>query len=264
MPQAQRSGILNYSLEGPEDAPIVTLSNSLSTDFSMWDEQAPLLASQYRLLRYDTRGHGHSEVSTAPYTMEQLADDVAGLLDSLDIKKTHFVGLSLGGMTAQMLALRRPELVSSLCLVATTCLPPYHGRQIWDERVASIRESGRFDHMLAPMMDRWLSMKFRRESTQRYDQIKDMVLRTPPEGYVGCSLAIASFDVRDRLNEIAIPTMVIAGEEDPGTTVEDAQMIQAGIKGAELAVVPGARHLLNVDRPSAFTPLLKDWLARNR
>lgn len=264
MAQAQRSGILNYSLQGPEDAPVVTLSNSLSTDFSMWDEQAPRLTQQYRVLRYDTRGHGRSEVTPAPYSMEQLADDVAGLLDSLGIKKTHFVGLSLGGMTAQMLALRRPDLISSLCLVATTCLPPYHGRQIWDERVASIRESGRFDHMLAPMMDRWLSMKFRRENTQRYDQVKEMVLRTPPEGYIGCSLAIAGFDVRDRLNEIDIPTMVIAGEEDPGTTVEDAQMIQAGIKGAELAVVPGARHLLNVDRPASFTPLLTEWLARER
>jgi 3-oxoadipate enol-lactonase len=262
--QARRSGILNYSIEGPEDAPVVTLSNSLSTDLSMWDEQAPLLAHQYRLLRYDTRGHGNSEVTTAPYSMEQLADDIAGLLDSLGIKKTQFVGLSLGGMTAQMLALRRPQLISSLCLVATTCLPPYHGRQIWDERVASIRESGRFDHMLAPMMDRWLSMKFRRESKLRFDEVKEMVLRTPPEGYIGCSLAIAGFDVRDRLNEIEIPTMVIAGEEDPGTTVEDAQMIHAGIKGAKLAVVPGARHLLNVDRPAAFTPLLSDWLALNR
>ncbi len=264
MPQAQRSGILNYSLDGPEGAPVVTLSNSLSTDFSMWDEQAAILASQYRLLRYDTRGHGRSDVTPAPYSMELLADDVAGLLDALGIKKTHFVGLSLGGMTAQVLALRRPDLISSLCLSATTCLPPYHGPKIWEERIASIRETGRFDHMLAPMMDRWLSMTFRRESTGRYDQIKDMVLRTPPEGYIGCSRAIAGFDVRARLHEIAVPTMIVAGEEDPGTTVEDAQMIQAGIKGSTLTVVPGARHLLNVDRPAIFTPLLTDWLARNR
>lgn len=263
MAHAQRSGILNYLLEGPEGAPVVTLSNSLSTDCSMWDEQAPLLACRYRLLRYDTRGHGRSEVTEPPYTMEQLADDVAGLLDRLGIARTHFVGLSLGGMTAQMLALRRPDLVSSLCLVATTCLPPYHGRQVWDERVASIRATGRFDHMLAPMMERWLSMKFRRENPQRYGEIREMVLRTPPDGYIGCSLAIAGFDVRDRLPEISAPTLVIAGEEDPGTTVEDAQMIQAGIRGAGLKVVPGARHLLNVDRPAVFTPLLTDWLERN-
>ena len=262
MPQAQRSGILNYSLDGPEDAPIVTLSNSLSTDFSMWEEQAAVLPSHYRLLRYDTRGHGHSDATQAPYTMEQLADDVATLLDSLGIRKTHFVGLSLGGMTAQMLALRRRDLISSLCLVSTTCFGA-EGRPRWDKRIASLRAGEPFDVMLEPMMDRWLSMKFRREDVERYEQIKSMVLRTPREGYIGCGLAISGFDIRHRLKEIDVPVMVIAGEEDPSTTVEHAQMIHAGVRGAELVVIPGARHLLNVDRPAIFTPHLTDWLANH-
>lgn len=262
MPQAQRSGILNYCLDGPEDAPVVTLSNSISSDFSMWDEQAAVLPGRYRLLRYDTRGHGSSEVTQAPYTMEQLADDVAGLLDSLGIKKTHFVGLSLGGMTAQVLALRRPDLISSLCLVSTTC----HGAEglpRWTKRIASLRAGEPFGLMLEPMMDRWLSMKFRRENVERTEQIKRMVLRTPPEGYIGCGFAIMGFDVRHRLDAIDAPTMVIAGEEDPSTTVEHAQAIHAGIKGAELVVIPGARHLLNADRQAVFTSHLTDWLARH-
>jgi 3-oxoadipate enol-lactonase len=260
MAPAQRSGILNYSLDGPEGAPVVTLSNSLSTDFSMWDEQAAVLPGRYRLLRYDTRGHGCSDVTQPPYTMEQLADDVAGLLDSLGIGETHFVGLSLGGMTAQMLALRRPDLVSSLCLVSTTCFGA-EGLPRWTKRIASLRAGEPFDLMLEPMMDRWLSMKFRRENVERTDRIKSMVLRTPPQGYIGCGLAIAGFDIRHRLNEIDVPTMVIAGEEDPSTTVEHAQAIHAGIKGAELAVIPGARHLLNVDHQVVFTSHLTDWLA---
>ncbi len=260
MPQAQRSGILNYSLDGPEDAPVVTLSNSLSTDFSMWDEQAAVLPRRYRLLRYDTRGHGQSDVTQVPYTMEQLADDAAGLLDSLGIKKTHFVGLSLGGMTAQVLALRRPDLISSLCLVSTTCFGA-EGRPRWTQRIAGLRAGERFDTMLEPMMDRWLSMKFRRENVERYAQIRSMVLRTPREGYIGCGLAISGFDIRHRLNEIDAPTMIIAGEEDPSTTVEHAQMIHAGVRGAELVVIPGARHLLNVDRQAVFTSHLTDWFA---
>jgi 3-oxoadipate enol-lactonase len=257
-----RWGALNYILEGPQDAPVVTLSNSLSTDLSMWDGQAAALAGRYRLLRYDTRGHGRSEVTAPPYTMEQLADDIAGLLDELKIARTHFVGLSLGGMTAQMLVLRRPELVSSLCLVATSCLPPFHNRKIWDERIAGLRAAGSFDHMLAPMMDRWLSMKFRRDNREGYAKVREMVMRTPTDGYIGCSLAIAGFDVRDRLHGIKAPTLVIAGEEDPGTTVEDAQMIQAGIPGAGLAIVAGSRHLLNIDRPDDFMRLLSDWLGK--
>ncbi len=260
MPQARRSGILNYSLDGPDGAPVVTFSNSISSDLSMWDEQAAVLPGRYRVLRYDTRGHGHSDVTPAPYAMEQLADDVAGLLDSLCIKKTHFVGLSLGGMTAQVLALRRPDLISSLCLVSTTCFGA-EGRPRWEKRVASLRAGEPFDATLEPMMERWLSMKFRRENVQRYEQIKSMVLRTPREGYIGCGLAIIGFDIRHRLKEIDAPVLVVAGEEDPSTTVEHAQMIQAGIRDAELVVMSGARHLLNVDHRAVFTAHLTDWLA---
>jgi 3-oxoadipate enol-lactonase len=258
--QAQRSGILNYSLDGPDGAPVVTLSNSISSDFTMWNEQAAVLPGRYRLLRYDTRGHGHSDVTQPPYSMEQLADDVAGLLDSLGIRKTHFVGLSLGGMTAQVLALRRPDLIASLCLVSTTCFGA-EGKPRWAQRIASLRAGEPYERMLEPMMDRWLSMKFRRESVARTDEIKRMVLRTPTEGYIGCGHAIIGFDVRHRLNEIDAPTLVVAGEEDPSTTVEHAQAIHEGIKGARLVVIPSGRHLINVDRQAVFTTHLTDWLA---
>ncbi|MCC7425546.1 MAG: 3-oxoadipate enol-lactonase [Alphaproteobacteria bacterium] len=262
MPEAQVNGVaLRYELAGPEGAPAVVLSNSLSTDASMWDPQWTLLTARWRVLRYDTRGHGRSGVTPAPYSMEQLADDLAGLIDQAGIGPAHIVGLSLGGMTAQVLALRRPDLVQSLCLVATTAQPPFHGREIWDERIAHLRAVGHFGKMFPGMMDRWLSMRFRRSNPAGFAEVRRMVMETPVEGYIGCCEAIAGFDVRALLPRIAVPTLVVAGEEDSGTTVEDAQDIRAGIPGARLEVIAGARHLLNRCRAEEFSRLLAAWLA---
>lgn len=262
MPEAHVNGVtLRYELGGPEGAPPVVLSNSLSTDASMWDPQWAMLTASHRVMRYDTRGHGRSGVTPAPYTMEQLADDLAGLIERAGIGPSHIVGLSLGGMTAQVLALRRPELVRSLCLVATTAQPPFHGREIWDERIAHLRTVGHFGKMFPGMMDRWLSMRFRRFDPEGFAQLRRMVMETPVEGYVGCCEAIAGFDVRARLATIALPAIIIAGEEDSGTTVEDAEDIRSGIRGARLEVIPGARHLLNWCRAEEFSRLLTTWLA---
>ena len=262
VPTTRINGVtLRYELAGPEDAPLVALSNSLSTDLSMWDPQWSFLTERWRVLRYDTRGHGESEVVPAPYTMEQLADDMAGLIEYVGVVPAHIVGLSLGGMTAQVLALRRPDLVRSLCLVATTAQPPFHGREIWDERIAHLRAVGHFGKMFPGMMDRWLSMRFRRSEVKGFAEIRGMVMSTPVEGYIGCCEAIAGFDVRAYLPDIAAPTLVIAGEEDSGTTVEDAEDIRAGIAGARLEVIRGARHLLNWCGEQDFSPLLDSWLS---
>ncbi|MCA3315311.1 MAG: alpha/beta fold hydrolase [Roseomonas sp.] len=262
MPETRVNGVkLRYELAGQEGAPLVALSNSLSTDLSMWDPQWSRLTKCWRVLRYDTRGHGLSEVVSSPYTMEQLADDMAGLIEHVGIGPAHIVGLSLGGMTAQVLALRRPELVRSLCLVATTAQPPFHGREIWDERIAHLRAVGHFGKMFSGMMDRWLSMRFRRSNTHGFAQIRRMVMGTPVEGYIGCCEAIAGFDVRAALANITVPTLVIAGEEDSGTTVEDAEDIRVGISGAQLEVIHGARHLLNWCREEEFSGLLETWLS---
>lgn len=261
MPEARVNGVmLRYELAGPEGAPLVVLSNSLSTDASMWDPQWPMLTSRWRVLRYDTRGHGRSEVVPAPYTMEQLAGDMAGLIEHAGIGAAHVVGLSLGGMTAQVLALRRPDLVRSLCLVATTAQPPFHGREIWDERIAHLRAVGHFGKMFPGMMDRWLSMRFRRSDAAGFAHIRRMVMDTPVEGYIGCCEAIAGFDVRAHLPGISVPTLIIAGEEDSGTTVEDAEDIRGGMLSARLEVIAGARHLLNWCRAAEFSRQLEAWL----
>ena len=252
---------LHYQLEGPEGAPVVALSNSLSTDLRMWQPQAGAIAARYRLLRYDTRGHGQSRATPAPYSVEMLADDLAGLLTGLELGPAHVVGLSLGGMTAQMLALRNPDLVASLCLVATTCAPPFGTAAAWAKRAEEVRLTGDYRDVVEPMLDRWLTRRFRRANPTGVALIREMILATPMDGYVGACLAIGGLDVCGRLADFPRPVRIVAGEEDPGTTVEDAERIAAGIPHARLTIIPHCRHLMNWDAEAEFTPLLMNWLA---
>jgi 3-oxoadipate enol-lactonase len=252
---------LNYILDGKSGAPLVVLSNSLSTDLRMWQPQASLLATHYQVLRYDTRGHGWSDPAPAPYSVAMLADDLAGLLDGLGLASAHIVGLSLGGMTAQMLAVRRPELVASMALVATTCAPPFGTAAAWAKRADDVRVAGDYRDVEAPMLDRWLTRRFRRRNPAGLALIREMILATPLEGYIGCCHAIGGLDVCGQLANFPRPVAIVAGEEDPGTTVEDAERILSGISHARLTVLPGARHLLNWDAEAAFTPWLMAWLA---
>ncbi len=252
---------LNYILDGKPGAPLVVLSNSLSTDMRMWQPQAALLATHYQLLRYDTRGHGASQATPAPYSVATLADDLAGLLDGLGFAAAHVVGLSLGGMTAQMLAVRRPDLVASMALVATTCAPPFGTAAAWAKRAEEVRNAGDFRDVEGPMLDRWLTRRFRRRNPTGLALIRAMILATPLEGYIGCCHAIGGLNACGQLAKFPRPVAIVAGEEDAGTTVEDAERIHAGIPHAQLTVIPGARHLLNWDAEAAFTPWLMAWLA---
>jgi 3-oxoadipate enol-lactonase len=264
MPRMDVNGTtLHYEITGPLGAPVVALSNSLATDLRMWDPQTGPLSAHYCILRYDTRGHGQSPPTAGPYGMEQLADDWAALLDKLGVRRAHLVGLSLGGMTAQVIAARRPDLVASLCLVATSCAPPMASRAAWHRRAEEARGIPALgDEVAEAMLDRWLTRRFRRHHPANAALVRAMILGTPPEGYAGCCDAIAGLDMCGRLGGLRAPVWVVAGEEDPGTTVEDAERIQDGIPGAELTVLPHARHLLNWDPEAAFTPLLLAWLAR--
>lgn len=262
VPYAEVNGTrLHYVLDGAEGAPVVALSNSLSTDMRMWNPQHGVLAAKYRVLRYDVRGHGKSMASPSPYSVEMLADDLAGLVDLLGLGAVHVVGLSLGGMTAQVLAMRRPELVASLALVATTCQPPFGTREAWGKRADEVRQTGDFSLVEGPMLERWLTRRFRRARPDGVALVREMIQGTSLEGYMGACHAIGGLDACGGLRDFARPVRIFAGEEDPGTTVEDAEMIAAGIPGARLVVVEHARHLLNWDAEAQFTPMLMGWLA---
>lgn len=248
-------------LEGPPDAPVVTLSHSLATDLAMWEPQAAALAGRWRVLRYDTRGHGGTEVTAGAYSLDQLADDALALLRALGIRRTHWVGLSMGGMIGQVLALRAPEVLASLVLADTTSRMPAEARGQWDERIR-IAETQGMEPLVQPTIDRWFTKPFQARRPEVVDRVRTMIRRTDPRGYVGCCHAIKTLDLTDRLPAITLPTLVVVGEEDPGTPVAAARTIHERIRGSRLHIIPSAAHLSNLEQPEAFTAALVDFLPR--
>ncbi|WP_018259684.1 bifunctional 3-oxoadipate enol-lactonase/4-carboxymuconolactone decarboxylase PcaDC [Methylobacterium sp. WSM2598] len=262
MPLIEANGTrLHYELSGPSGAPVVAFSNSLGTAMAMWDPLVPHLRGRYRVLRYDTRGHGASPARDAPIAVEDLADDLLGLLDALGIGRAHVVGLSLGGMTGQALAMRAPERVLSLTLMATAAEMP--SEQSWNERAATVRAEGTAA-IVDATMERWFSPDFPRTSPGAVEPVRRQFVETDRAGYAVCCNAIGRMDLRPGLGRITAPTLVIAGRDDPATPPAKSEEICAGIRHAELVVLPGARHLLAVERPDATASHLLAFLDRHR
>jgi 3-oxoadipate enol-lactonase len=262
MPKIQANGIqLYYTLAGPADAPVVMLSNSLGTRLEMWDPQMPALAERYRVLRYDSRGHGRSEAPPGPYTIDMLADDALGLLDALGIERAHFCGLSKGGMVGQVLGARHGERLVSLALCSTACHMP--ARDPWDERIRVATEQG-MAALADGVVERWFTEAFRREPSITVDRVRHMIIDTPPHGYAACCAAIRDMDLRELITGIRVPTLVIVGEDDPATPPEKAREIQNLIPGAQLEIIPDAAHLLNIEQDVAFDAALASLLDHHR
>ena len=251
---------INYELDGPARAPVVTLSHSIAADLTMWEPTLPALRERYRVLRYDVRGHGGSEAAPGAYTLEQLADDARALLGALGIARTHWVGLSLGGMIGQALALRAPEHLASLVLCDTASTMPPEMKPVWNERIATVEAGGagaRLDDVLA----RWFTPGFAQSRPDVVARTLAMIGRTSPRGFAGCAAAIRDLDFTERLPGIHLPTLLIVGEQDEATPPIASQFMQALIKDAELIVLPGAAHLSNVEQPEAFNRALAGFLA---
>jgi 3-oxoadipate enol-lactonase len=262
MPRIQANGIqLHYELTGPADRPVVMLSNSLGTRLEMWDPQMQALTERYRVLRYDSRGHGRSDAPDGPYTIEMLADDAVGLLDALGIERVHFCGLSKGGMVGQMLGAKHGGRLVSLGLCSTACHMPQ--RDLWDERIRMVTMGG-MAAVAEGIIERWFTEAFRREPTVEVERVQRMILETPPQGYAACCAAIRDMDLRELITGIRVPTLVIVGEDDPATPPEKAREIQDRIPGAKLEVVPNAAHLLNIEQDVVFDAALMSLLDRHR
>ena len=252
---------LHYTIEG--DGPWLTLSHSLACDSSMWDDQMPLLTQHFRVLRFDTRGHGQSSAPPGPYRLEALADDVHQLLQQLGIQKTHWLGLSLGGMIGQTFVLKYPQLIQSLGLAATTSRGLPAAPAMWAERARIARTQG-MAALLEPTLARWFTTASREARLPVIDRIAKTILSTPPEGYASCCEAIAGLDLTDRLGTITCPTLVVVGTEDQGTPPEMSRIIHEHIPGSELHLIAQAAHLVNTEQPAAFNQVLKDFLLRVR
>lgn len=252
---------MNYVFDGPAGAPVVTLSHSLATDLGMWEPTLPALTSRWRVLRYDTRGHGQTEAPKGPYTLEQLADDALALLRALGIQRTHWVGLSMGGMIGQALALKAPQVLASLSLCDTSSRIPAEAKPQWEERIRTAETKG-MEPLVEPTLARCFTAPFRERRKGVVDRVATMIRTTPVAGYVGCCRAIAALNLTDRLGAIKLPTVVIVGEEDPGTPVAASKVIAEAIKGAQLEIIPAAAHLSNMEQPEVFNRALSGFLAK--
>ena len=255
----QANGInIHYEIEGPASAPIVTLSHSLAADLSMWDPQMKVLTEKYRVLRYDMRGHGGTDVSEGPYSLDGLTVDVQALLEALGIRQTHFIGLSIGGMIAQLFALRHPDTIRSLVLCDTSSELPREAKVLFEERIRTAKTLGMGAHV-EPTLQRWFTQPFR--NTPAADRIRALIRRTDPRGYIGCSHAIMGLNLTNRLSSIQAPTLIIVGEEDPGTPVAAARTIHEKIKDSELVILKSASHLSNIEQAEAFNQTVTRFLA---
>jgi 3-oxoadipate enol-lactonase len=247
-------------LEGPVDAPVITLSHSLATTLEMWRPQMQALLNRFRVLRYDVRGHGESEVPPGPYTLRQLAEEVRGLLAEIGIRRTHFVGLSMGGMIGQQLALDYPQLVESLVLADTLSAYPPEAKSMWWGRINAASGPHGMEPLVEPTMSRWFTGPFLQAGSESLDWVREMIRRTPSAGFIGCCRALMELNLTERLGGINVPTLIIVGRQDPTTPVSGAEVIQEAIAGSQLVVIENAAHLSNIEQPKAFDNALLSFL----
>lgn len=252
---------VQYELDGPPGAPVVTLSHSLATDLGMWQPQMAALIPRFRVLRYDTRGHGGTDASPGPYSLGELAEDAYALLVALGVERTHFVGLSMGGMIGQTLALAHPEMLRSLVLSDTAGEMPRETGPLWDERVETARTAGMEAHV-EPTLARWFTRGFIDAHPPVIDAVRDMIRSTKVEGYAGCIRAIQGLDLLERLPTLRLHTLILVGDEDPGAPVEAARALHERITDSEFVILTPASHLSNIEQPEQFNRALVTFLER--
>jgi 3-oxoadipate enol-lactonase len=247
----------NCRVDGAADAPVLVLSNSLGTDLSMWEPQMPALSARFRVLRYDTRGHGASTVTPAPYTIAQLGRDVLMLLDAMKIRRAHFCGLSMGGAIGMWLGAQAPDRIGRLVLANTA--PKIATPEIWNQRIDNVRKGG-MEAIVETLLERWFTAGFRARAPEQVSRVRAMLLATPAEGYVACCAAVRDTDQREAIAGITHPTLVIAGAHDPVIPLAEARATAERIRGARYIELDAA-HLSNVETAERFTSEVLGFLA---
>ena len=257
--KAKVNGIeTNYEIHGRADAPWLTFSHSLACSLRMWDPQIEAFKNDFRILAYDTRGHGDSEAPKGPYTLDMLAEDLRQLLEQLQIKKTHYVGLSMGGMIGQTLVLKKPDLFDRVVLADTGHAQTPETLKQWEERIRTAETKG-MQPLVQGTLERWFTKDFRDREKDAVGGIAKLIQSTPVPGYVGCCHAIAKLNTTAQLKDIKRPVLAIAGEQDaaaPGT-----RYIGENVPGAKLVMIPQAAHIANIEQADAFTRALREFLS---
>ena len=250
---------LDHRFDGPEDADVLVLANSLGTTRELWARQLPALTERFRVLTYDHPGHGHSPLPEQPTTVDALALGLLGLLDELDLDRVSFCGVSLGGMVGMALALHAPERVERVVLSCTSAYigPP----EAWHERARAVRADG-VSAIADAVVGRWFTIRAAADEPEIVERFRSILVSTTAEGYARCCEAIADWDARERIADIAAPVLVVAGADDPATPVEHAELIASRIPGARLQVLERAAHLANVERAQVFTDAALEHLGQ--
>jgi 3-oxoadipate enol-lactonase len=248
---------LHYELSGPAGAPVLLFSNSLGTNLQMWEGQRTALEKQFRILRYDKRGHGASSVPPPPYRIEQLGQDVLGLLDGLRLDRVNFCGLSIGGLTGMWLGVYAPQRLHKLVLCNTGA--HIGSLEMWNARIESVRKGG--TKAIAPVaVERFFSPEFRARCPQAVATAQNTLSEIPTEAYIGCCLALRDTDLRDRVSGISVPTLIIAGSKDNATPPALGQELRDHIPGAQYVELPAA-HLSNIEAVAEFNAALSQFLS---
>ncbi len=250
--------VLHHVFDGPSDGPVLVLVNSLGTTLQMWDAAMPSLASQFRVLRYDSRGHGLSPVLPGPYELADLGEDLLGLLDDEGIEKAHLCGLSLGGLTVMWAAAEAPERILSLSVLSAPARFPFPERYL--ERASLVREQGTAA-VADGVVSRWLTHPFAAANPDLEAWLRKMVADTPAEGYAASCEAVASADVTPNLPAIESPALCVAAAEDPSVAIADVESLARALPGGRLAIVRNASHLQPVERPTEVGRLIADHVA---
>ena len=249
---------INYQVDGPEGAPWIVLSNSLATSTAMWDEQAAALKSSFRVLRYDQRGHGGTEVPGGRYVFDTLLDDALGLLDALGIAKAHFAGLSMGGATALGLAERHPDRFNKVIVCDSPCQSTPQSSQQWEERIAVAQKQG-IDALVEPTVGRWFPPETLAKNPPHLDKVRAMFRATPVNGFIGCAAALADHDYASAIASVKRPVLFLVGEKDAPAPA--MRKLHEKLPGSRYVELPGAGHISNMDRPAEFNRALQDFLA---
>lgn len=247
---------INYQTFGDSAKPALVFSNSLGTKFSMWQPQIDFFQKDFFVVCYDTRGHGHSSAPKGPYSLDALGLDVIHLLDHLNIQKASFCGISMGGLTGQWLAIHHPERFNRAIVCNTAA--KIGQEQAWNERAALVRQQG-LQPIAATAASRWFTEPFIQSQSAIVQSLSNDLGAGSPEGYASCCEALAKADLRQLLQDITVPMLVVAGQKDPVTTVSDAQYIVNHVRSSALFEIK-ASHISNLEQPKAFNQAVSSFL----
>jgi 3-oxoadipate enol-lactonase len=258
MPVIQSNGCpIDVEVSGPESAPVLMLSSSLGTTKHMWDPQMDAFTKDYRVVRYDRRGHGKSGVPQGPYTMEMLARDAIAIMDALKLDKVNWLGLSMGGMEGMWLGANAGNRINKLILSNTTA--HYPDKTMWHNRMDAVSKAGSVAAIADMVINAWLTKEFQAAHPDVTARMKEMMIATPADGYLACCAAVRDMDHRELLKTIKVPTLIIAGAKDPATNVAAAEFLRDSTPGSKLAIVDAA-HIANVEATDAYTRTVLDFL----